>query len=130
MTRKVFATIRVQVAFFEASDGSEGLDFVFGRGKYRDREAYPLPDLILLDFDMPGIDGLEVLAALRCNEATRHLPVVMTTTSENEQDVRRCYKLGANACVAKPLSSEELWKALGPLNLPWFPTSEASATQD
>lgn len=97
-------------------DGESALDYVFQRGRYADPSTSTRPDLILLDLRLPRIDGLEVLKALKSNEDTRRIPVVVLTTSESEMDVAKAYDYHANSYMVKPVSFQhfmELMKALG-----------------
>lgn len=126
MIRKMFDKINIQAVVLYATDGREGLDLIFRRGKYRDRRSYPVPGLILLDIRMPRVDGFEVLAALRSNSSTKRIPVIMLTTSESAEDKTRCQKLGANAYIVKPVSSAQLREKLRDLNLPWRAASGQS----
>ncbi len=107
-----------------ARDGQEALDFLFGEGKYSDRDTSILPQVILLDLKLPKIDGLEVLARLRSNEQTRHVPVVILTSSNHEQDMVRCYDLGANSYVRKPVDFEQFIEAAHQLGLYWLVLNE------
>src|SRR3990172_2515753 len=81
---------------FHVSDGGLALDYIYSRGPYADRTAYPLPELVLLDLRLPGVDGFEVLEALKADELTRPIPVVVLSTSDRPHDVNRCYAAGAN----------------------------------
>ena len=83
-------------------DGAQALDYVFRRGQYADREDV-LPRLVLLDLKMPRVDGIEVLKAIKLDERTRRIPVVIMTSSQEERDVARSYDLGANSYVVKPV---------------------------
>ncbi|MCX6030098.1 MAG: response regulator [Chloroflexi bacterium] len=89
-----------------ATDGGEALDYLFGRGKYADRADYPLPDLILLDLKMPGIDGFEVLRQVKATPLLKRLPVVILTSSKEEGDRALSYDNGANSYLVKPVSFE------------------------
>jgi two-component system, response regulator len=101
-------------------DGSEALDFLFAEGQYAARDHTRMPDLILLDLKLPKISGLEVLRALRANELTRLLPVVVLTSSLEEQDLIRSYGLGANSYVRKPVDFESFTEAVRQLGLYWL----------
>lgn len=90
--------------FSVASDGQTALDYVFGRGAYADRTKHPVPDLILLDLKMPGIDGFEVLQQIKEAPEVKRVPVVMLTSSEEEDDRLRSYTSGANSYLVKPIS--------------------------
>lgn len=101
-------------------DGSEALDYLFARGKYASRAGEPLPTVMLLDLRMPKIGGLDVLRELRANEATRLLPVVVLTSSDEEQDIVESYELGANSYVQKPVDFTKFAEAVGQLGLYWI----------
>jgi two-component system response regulator len=101
-----------------ARDGVEALDYLFGRGVHAGRPA--LPQLILLDLKLPRIDGLEVLRALRLDERTKLLPVVILTSSVEDQDVIRGYSLGANSYVRKPVDFVQFNEAVKQLGLYWL----------
>ena len=85
-------------------NGQEALDYLFGRGAYSDRQAYPLPDLILLDLKMPGIGGHEVLRRIKETPGLKRLPVVILTSSKEEGDLALGYDWGANGYLVKPVS--------------------------
>ncbi len=102
------------------ADGVEALDYLFRRGTYAGRTPAVLPQLVLLDLKLPKVDGLEVLREIRQNEATRLLPVVILTSSGEEQDLVNGYSLGANSCVRKPIRFEELAEAVRQLGLYWL----------
>jgi len=113
-----------------ARDGAEALDYLFARGAYADRSATALPQLVLLDLKLPKVDGLEVLEALRADERTRLLPVVILTSSVEEQDLIRGYSLGANSYVRKPVDFVQFIEAVRQLGLYWLILNEiAPATR-
>lgn len=87
-----------------ASNGGEVLDYLFGRGDYEDRKRYPLPDLILLDLKMPGIDGFDVLKQIKTTPLIKRIPVVILTSSREEGDRALSYDIGANSYLVKPVS--------------------------
>jgi two-component system, response regulator len=101
-------------------DGAEALDYLFGAGKYADRDANMLPALVLLDLSLPRIDGHEVLRRIRADERTKLMPVVMLTASQEEEDIARSYALGANAYVRKPIDSAEFATVAHSLGLFWL----------
>lgn len=103
-----------------AHDGVEALDFLFGRGRYAGRDTQELPEVVLLDLKLPKVDGLEVLRQLRQEEATKRLPVVILTSSEEEQDRLRGYNLGANSYVRKPVDFLEFTDGVRQLGLYWL----------
>ncbi len=103
-----------------AHDGVEALDYLFARGAHAHRDQTSMPQLILLDLKLPKIDGLEVLKALRANENTKLLPVVVLTSSIEEQDLVHSYSLGANSYVRKPVDFAEFIEAVRQLGLYWL----------
>ena len=107
-----------------AHDGVEALDFLFGTGIYEGRDVKEKPMVILLDLKLPKIDGLEVLKRLRKDERTRLIPVLILTTSNEEQDIIKSYSLGVNSYVRKPVEFEEFIKAVGLLGMYWLLVNE------
>lgn len=100
-------------------DGQEALDYFFGEGQYKDIGPQ-IPDLVLLDLNMPGVDGRKVLTALKSNENLKHIPVVVLTTSSDVKDVDDCYDLGASTYIQKPVSFQALTEAIKTMKDYWF----------
>ncbi|HEU5126048.1 MAG TPA: response regulator [Verrucomicrobiae bacterium] len=111
-----------------ARDGAEALDYVFGTGNYAGRNVAEMPVVMLLDLKLPKIDGLEVLRRVRADERTRLLPVVVLTSSNEDQDVIRSYKLGTNSYVQKPVDFSAFVDAVGQLGLYWLMLNEPVPT--
>jgi CheY-like chemotaxis protein len=107
-----------------AHDGVEALDYLFGAGTYAGRDLSIMPTVILLDLKLPKIDGLEVLRRLRGDEQTRLLPVVILTSSKEEQDLIAGYKLGANSYIRKPVDFVQFTEAVHQLELYWLLLNE------
>jgi two-component system response regulator len=107
-----------------ARDGVEALDFLFARGAFADRAGKPLPTLILLDLQLPRLDGLGVLKAIRADERTKLVPVVILTSSKEEQDLIHGYSLGANSYVRKPVDFAEFIEAVRLLGVYWLMTNQ------
>jgi two-component system response regulator len=107
-----------------AHDGEEALDFVFGRGAWAGRDPADLPALILLDLNLPKLDGLGVLRQIRADERTRRAPVVILTSSREQQDLLRGYDLGANSYVRKPVEFDEFVEAVRQLGVYWLVLNE------
>lgn len=108
-----------------ARDGEEALDYLFARGAYGERDVRDLPTVVLLDLKLPKVDGHEVLRQVRADERTRHVPVVILTTSREEQDVVASYGGGANSYVRKPVDFSEFVRAVGQLGVYWLMLNEA-----
>lgn len=108
-----------------AYDGAEALDFLFGTGKFSGRDLSSMPTIILLDLKLPKIDGLEVLRRLRANDLTRFIPVVILTSSKEEQDIVAGYRLGVNSYVRKPVDFIQFAEAVSQLGLFWLLLNEA-----
>ena len=107
-----------------AKDGIEALDFLFARGAYTGRAGKTLPALILLDLQLPRLDGHGVLKAIRADERTRLVPVVILTSSKEEQDLIQGYSLGANSYVRKPVDFAEFLEAVRLLGVYWLMTNQ------
>ena len=103
-----------------ARDGVEALDFLFARGAYAGNADKPLPALIILDLKLPKLDGLGVLKAIRGDERTRLIPVVILTSSKEEQDLIRSYSLGVNSYLRKPVDFGEFVEAVRVLGIYWL----------
>jgi two-component system response regulator len=100
-------------------DGEEALDFLFANGE-DGNTAHVLPKLVLLDIQMPKVNGIEVLEQIRSHELTRKTPVVILTSSKEDPDIRRCYELGVNSYIVKPVNFERFTEAIRSLGLYWL----------
>jgi len=114
---------------FVVRDGAEALDFLFCMGAYVDRDPHKMPQITLLDLKLPKVDGLEVLRRLRADERTRLLPIVILTSSNEEQDLIVGYKIGANSYVRKPVDFNQFVEAVRNLGLYWLVLNEAPPFQ-
>jgi len=108
-----------------ARDGVEALDYLFGTGAYLGRDTNIQPALVLLDLKLPKIDGREVLRRIRADERTRRLPIVILTSSKEEQDLMKCYDGGANSYIRKPVDYTQFTEVVRQLGLYWLVLNEA-----
>jgi two-component system response regulator len=106
-------------------DGAEALEFIFCTGAYADRDPRDTPQVILLDLKLPKVDGLEVLRRIRADERTQRQPVVILTSSNEQQDLVNSYNLGVNSYVRKPIDFNEFIEAVRQLGLYWLVLNEA-----
>lgn len=105
---------------FHLKDGVAALDFLFGTGEYTGRNINNKPKLILLDLKMPKVDGIEVLTRIKTDELTRKIPVVILTSSKEDPDVEKCYMLGANSYIVKPVEFDNFKTAVSEVGLYWM----------
>lgn len=105
---------------FFVEDGEELLDYLYHRGRYADREKFPLPGLMLLDLNMPRKDGREALKEIKSDANLRHIPIVILTTSKAEEDILRSYSLGVNSFIVKPVTFEQLVEVIKYIGHYWF----------
>ncbi len=103
-----------------ARDGAEALDYIFARGTHSARDAMDLPEIVLLDLNLPKIGGLDVLRRIRTDEATKWLPVIILTSSKEERDLAAGYENGANSYVVKPVDFTQFSEAVRMLGLYWL----------
>ena len=124
LTVRAFQRHNLQNQLVVVRDGEEALDYLFCRGAYQDREPSQ-PRVVLLDLKLPKVDGLEVLKQIRENEQTKFLPVVILTSSQEEQDLIQGYSLGANSYVRKPVDFAHFVDAARQLGLYWLLLNES-----
>lgn len=105
---------------FRCEDGQQALDFLYQRGEFADPALAPRPAIILLDLNLPGTDGHEVLRQVKGDERLKSIPVIVLTTSDDERDIQACYQKGANSYVTKPVSFEGLVQAIQRLKDFWI----------
>ncbi len=107
------------------NDGAEALDYLFGTGNYAGRDLSVMPTIILLDLNLPKVDGIEVLKKIRESPITQYLPIVILTSSKEEQDVINGYKFGVNSYVRKPVDFVQFSEAVNNLGLYWLLLNES-----
>lgn len=120
LTLRAFKRNNILNPVVVAHDGIEALDFLFARGAYAERAGTPLPTLVILDLKLPRLDGKGVLKAMRADERTRLIPVVILTSSKEEEDLDDGYALGANSYVRKPVDFAEFMEAVKVLGVYWL----------
>jgi two-component system response regulator len=125
LTLRAFKKNNIKNRVVVARDGVEALDYLFATGAHSGRDRSDRPQVILLDLKLPKLDGLEVLRRIRADESTRMLPVVVLTSSKEEQDLVASYQLGCNSYVRKPVDFDEFVEAARQLGLYWLLLNEA-----
>ena len=120
LTLRAFKKSNLQNTIVVARDGVEAIDYLFGTGEYEGRDTSIQPELILLDLKLPKLDGLEVLGRIRSNEKTSMLPIVVLTSSDEQEDLLRSYRLGANSYIRKPVNFQQFIEAVQHLGLYWL----------
>ena len=130
LTLRALKKNNIQNEVVVARDGVEALDYLFGSGKYAGRDVRVLPSVTLLDLKLPKIDGLEVLEKVRANEITKFLPVVILTSSKEEQDLLKGYELGANSYIRKPVDFSQFIESVRQLGLYWLLLNESAPVRN
>ena len=124
LTLRAFQKNNIANEVVVARDGVEALDYLFARGSHASRDPARSPSVVLLDLKLPRIDGLEVLGQIRADERTKLLPVVILTSSKEEQDLIKGYALGANSYIRKPVDFAQFMEAVRQLGLYWLVLNE------
>lgn len=120
LTKRAFERAKIGNRLFVVEDGEEALDFLLHRGDYLDGKNAPRPDLILLDLNLPKLDGPQVLDQIRSTPELRRIPIVVLTTSCQEEDILRSYDLGVNSYISKPVRAHEFVRVVEALENYWF----------
>ncbi len=118
-TVRALERVGVHNPVYRCEDGDDALDYLYQRGAY-DRQSAPMPGVILMDLNLPGTDGREVLAEIKADIRLKWVPVIVLTTSTDERDVRACYEAGANSYVRKPVNLSGFMDAVARLKDFWF----------
>lgn len=124
LTLLAFEQSRIVTEVVVARDGVEALDYLFGTGKFASRNTDNLPALVLLDLQLPRINGIEVLERMRADNRTKYIPVVILTTSNEQQDLLNSYKLGCNSYIRKPVDFDQFQTAVQQLGMYWLLLNE------
>lgn len=110
--QRFMTRLEVRTPIYRCVDGDEVLDFLYREGEYRDAPIAPRPSAILLDLNLPGLDGRELLEQLKQDESLKAIPIIIFTTSSNPEDIEWCYQQGANGYLIKPVNALELQKTV------------------
>jgi CheY-like chemotaxis protein len=119
ITARAFGQAKLGTTLFTVSDGQECLDFIRHEGRFQSPAQFPRPDLILLDINMPKVDGFGVVKTLKSDERFKSIPIVMLSASKNEADVQQSYSLGANSFIQKPVDYEKFTQVIEGFNYYW-----------
>jgi CheY-like chemotaxis protein len=125
LTKRALDKSRIYNELVVVEDGAEALDYLYCRGNYADKDPDDLPSIILLDLKLPKVDGLTVLKTIRTEPSTRRLPVIVMTSSKEDQDIASSYDLGANSYIRKPVDFNKFAEAVNYLGLYWLLLNEA-----
>jgi CheY-like chemotaxis protein len=118
--KRNFEASRLANRLISVEDGQEALDYLYRKGKYKDTDQSPLPNLILLDLRLPKVDGLEVLKTIKANPALSSIPVVILTTSPAESDMVKAYKYNANSYLVKPVDFSKFNQLMNTFGYYWI----------
>ncbi len=124
LTQRAFAKSNIANELVVAEDGQEALDYLFGGGQFTGRDVNELPALVLLDLKLPRVAGVDVLRQIRADERTTRVPVVILTTSQEEQDIAQSYDLRANSYIRKPVDFTKFVEAIQHMGLYWLVLNE------
>ena len=119
-TERAFRRSGLKNPIYRCADGDEALDFLYRRGRYSDPQKAPRPGVILLDLNLPGTDGREVLNEIKTDPNLKQIPVIVLTTSKDDRDIEVCYRCGANSYIQKPVDLDGFMRAIERLNDYWF----------
>lgn len=120
---RAFHKMKLESAVYHVESGEEALDFLTRQRKYKDPTSAPRPAVVLLDLNLPGLDGRSVLKRIKCDPELQSIPVVILTTSDSALDVDDCYKLGANSYMVKPVDWEKFMDSMNHFRAFWLQTS-------
>lgn len=120
ITKRALRKGRVVNPLYVVRDGEEAMEFLCRRGRYAEHDKAPRPGLILLDLNLPRLDGRQVLRLIKGNEGLKRIPVVVLTTSDEEADIFDCYSQGANTYITKPVEFEKFTQAVVAIGKYWF----------
>lgn len=124
MTVRVLAKNNIANRILHVKDGAAAIDYLFAEAEYSERKLEYLPKLILLDLKMPKVNGIEVLEKIKTDSITKKIPVVVLTSSKEDPDIKKCYELGVNSYVVKPVDFLQFQQAITSLGFYWLITNQ------
>lgn len=124
MTVRVLSKNNIANRILHVTDGAAAIDYLFAEGEYSERKLEYLPKLILLDLKMPKVNGIEVLEKIKTDSITKKIPVVVLTSSKEDPDIKKCYELGVNSYVVKPVDFLQFQQAITNLGFYWLITNQ------
>lgn len=124
LTKRAFSKSNIANELVVVRDGQEALDYLYGAGPYADRNLSDIPAVILLDLKLPKIDGITVLREIKSHHELKKIPVVVLTTSDEENDLDECYRLGVNSYIRKPVEFDKFAEIVSLLGLYWLVINE------
>lgn len=130
MLQRLMRRMAVQNPIYRCTNGDEVLEFLYQEGNYQDPNVAPRPSVILLDLNLPGIDGRDILERLKQDSSLRKIPVVVFTTSSNPRDIEICYQKGANGYLIKPINVQELQKTIQAFVNYWLEANTLPMTRE
>ena len=127
LTMRAFKKDHLSNKLVHLENGAAALDYLFAEGIYAHRDTNNTPSVILLDLNMPLVNGIEVLQKIKADERTRKIPVIVLTSSREDPDIEKCYRLGVNSYVVKPVEFDKFVRAVNDLGLYWVLLNEPPA---
>jgi len=120
LTKRAFEACKIDNALIIVNDGEQALDYLYRRNKYSDPATSPTPDLLILDLNMPKVDGFQVLETMNRDPKLKMIRIIVLTTSDQEQDILKSYSCGVTSYVTKPINPDDFFRAIFELNEYWF----------
>jgi len=125
---RIMLDLSLELSFFRVCDGEDALDYLYQQGSYQDPQLSPRPSIILLDLNLPGTDGRDVIREVKQNQSLKTIPIVVLTTSSSPKDIKTCYEFGANSYLLKPMGLKQLKDAIAIFCQYWLQTAILPST--